>query len=144
MDNHPAGHHLKARGTPPRLSESRHRRSPAVISMPTHHNSARPLTHPRTATGSVLGAGYPSNRFGLRVLGNAGLASDLRAATRRAYDNLVQLCLDEDADLLVLAGDIYDGNWQSYETGEYFVRGLQRLREGGVEPGCTGRLSGRV
>jgi len=36
--------------------------------MPTHHNSARPLTHPRTATGSVLGAGYPSNRFGLRVL----------------------------------------------------------------------------
>ena len=37
--------------------------------MPTHHNSARPLTHPRTATGSVLGAGYPSNRFGLRVLG---------------------------------------------------------------------------
>jgi len=68
MDNHPAGHHLKARGTPLRLSESRHSRSPAVISMPTHHNSARPLTHPRTATGSVLGAGYPSNRFGLRVL----------------------------------------------------------------------------
>src|SRR5450759_860041 len=69
MDNHPAGRHLKARETPLRLSESRHHRSPAVISMPTHHNSARPLTHPRTATGSVLGAGYPSNRFGLRVLG---------------------------------------------------------------------------
>ena len=71
MDNDPDGHHLKAREPPLRLSESRHRRSPAVISMPTHHNSARPLTHPRTATGSVLGAGYPSNRFGLRVLVSA-------------------------------------------------------------------------
>jgi len=70
---------------------------------------------------------------GLGRLGDAGLASGLRAATRRAFDNLVQLCLDEGADLLVLVGDIYDGDWPSYETGEYFVRGLRRLRESGVE-----------
>lgn len=70
---------------------------------------------------------------GLGRLGAAGLASDLRAATRRAFDNLVQLCFDENANLLVLAGDIYDGDWPSYETGEYFVRGLRRLRENGVE-----------
>lgn len=70
---------------------------------------------------------------GLGRLGDAGLAFDLRAATRRAFDNLVQLCLDESANLLVLAGDIYDGDWPSYETGEYFVRGLRRLRDSGVE-----------
>ncbi len=70
---------------------------------------------------------------GLGRLGDAGLASDLRAATRRAFDNLVQLCLDEDSHLLVLAGDIYDGDWPSYETGEYLVQGLRRLRESGVE-----------
>ncbi len=70
---------------------------------------------------------------GLGRLGDAGLANELRAATRRAYDNLVQLCINEDADLLVIAGDIYDGDWRSYETGEYFVRGLRTLRESGIE-----------
>lgn len=77
---------------------------------------------------------------GLGRLGDAGLASDLRAATRKAYDNLVKLCINENgkkngkkADLLVIAGDIYDGDWPSYETGEYFVRGLRELRESGVE-----------
>jgi DNA repair exonuclease SbcCD nuclease subunit len=70
---------------------------------------------------------------GLGRLGDAGLATELRAATRRAYDNLVQLCVDERADLLVIAGDIYDGDWRSYETGEYFVRGLRVLRDSGIE-----------
>src|SRR5450759_464839 len=87
MDNHPAGRHLKARETPLRLSESRHHRSPAVISMPTHHNSARPLTHPRTATGSVLGAGYPSNRFGLRVLVQRAQAHQPDPALRLGLDD---------------------------------------------------------
>lgn len=70
---------------------------------------------------------------GLGRLGDAGLATELRAATRRAYDNLVQLAINEKADLLVIAGDIYDGDWRSYETGEYFVRGLRTLRESGIE-----------
>ncbi len=70
---------------------------------------------------------------GLGRLGDTGLATELRAATRRAYDNLVQLCIDEEAHLLVIAGDIYDGDWRSYETGEYFVGGLHKLRDSGVE-----------
>jgi DNA repair exonuclease SbcCD nuclease subunit len=70
---------------------------------------------------------------GLGRLGDAGLATEVRAATRRAYDNLLQLCIDEKADLLVIAGDIYDGDWRSYETGEYFVRGLRVLRDSGIE-----------
>ena len=36
--------------------------------MATHHNSAKPLTHPRMAVGSVVAACYPGNRFGLGVL----------------------------------------------------------------------------
>jgi DNA repair exonuclease SbcCD nuclease subunit len=70
---------------------------------------------------------------GLGRLGDAGLAAELRAATRRAYDNLVQLCINESADLLVIAGDVYDGDWRSYKTGEYFVRGLHTLRDSGIE-----------
>jgi DNA repair exonuclease SbcCD nuclease subunit len=70
---------------------------------------------------------------GLGRLGDAGLADELRSATRRAYDNLVDLCISAEAKLLVIAGDIYDGDWRSYETGEYFVRGLRKLRDSGVE-----------
>jgi DNA repair exonuclease SbcCD nuclease subunit len=69
----------------------------------------------------------------LSRLGDAGLSADVRAATRRAFDNLVELCLTERADLLVLAGDVYDGDWPSYATGEYFVSRLRDLREAGVE-----------
>lgn len=70
---------------------------------------------------------------GLGRLGDDGLADELRASTRRAYDNLVELCIKDEADLLVIAGDIYDGDWRSYETGEYFVRGLRKLRDSGIE-----------
>ena len=70
---------------------------------------------------------------GLGRLGDADLATELRAATRRAYDNLLQLCIHEKADLLVIAGDVYDGDWRSYETGEYFVGGLRTLRDSGIE-----------
>ena len=69
---------------------------------------------------------------GLARLGDRGLENDLRAATRRAYDNLIELCENESAQLLVLAGDIYDGDWDSHATGEYFVRGLRRLADSGI------------
>jgi DNA repair exonuclease SbcCD nuclease subunit len=53
----------------------------------------------------------------------------LRGATRRAFENLIQLALDESVDFLVLAGDLYDGDWKDYSTG-LFLRGqLVRLRD---------------
>lgn len=56
----------------------------------------------------------------------------VRGATRRALSNLVQLCLDERAALLVLAGDIFDGEWKDFNTGLFFVRELNRLRDVGT------------
>ena len=52
----------------------------------------------------------------------------VRGATRRAFENLVDLCLEESADLLLLAGDIYDGDWKDYGTGLFFLNQLARLR----------------
>jgi DNA repair exonuclease SbcCD nuclease subunit len=58
---------------------------------------------------------------------------DLRLATRRAFGRLINLCLEEQAALLVLAGDVFDGEWRDFNTGLYFVRELARLREVGTE-----------
>lgn len=56
----------------------------------------------------------------------------LRAATRRALQNLVQLCEDEGASLLLLAGDLFDGEWRDYNTGLFFASEMARLKRAGV------------
>lgn len=57
----------------------------------------------------------------------------IRGATRRAFENLMQLCLDEEAKLLVLAGDLFDGEWKDYTTGLFFIGQLQRLKTAGTQ-----------
>jgi len=56
----------------------------------------------------------------------------LRGATRRAFENLIQLAIDENIDFLVIAGDLYDGDWKDYSTGLFFRGQLTRLRDKGI------------
>ena len=56
----------------------------------------------------------------------------IRGATRRALENLVALCVEEEAALLLVAGDVYDGDWRDYGTGLFFAAQMSRLREAGV------------
>jgi exonuclease SbcD len=58
--------------------------------------------------------------------------AEVRGATRRALENLVTLCLEENAKLLLLAGDLYDGDWRDYSTGLFFAAQMARLREAGT------------
>ena len=53
----------------------------------------------------------------------------LRAATRRALENLVALCIEEKASFLLLAGDVFDGSWKDFSTGLFFAAQMTRLRE---------------
>lgn len=52
----------------------------------------------------------------------------IRGATRRALENLVKLCIGEQAQLLVIAGDLYDGDWRDYSTGLFFNKQMAALR----------------
>jgi exonuclease SbcD len=52
----------------------------------------------------------------------------IRTATRRAFSNLIDLCLEEHVQFLLLAGDIFDGDWKDYGTGLFFASELSRLR----------------
>jgi DNA repair exonuclease SbcCD nuclease subunit len=56
----------------------------------------------------------------------------IRAAARRAFDNLVDLAVDEGAAFVLLAGDLFDGDWRDYNTGLYFTHRMGRLREAGI------------
>jgi len=57
---------------------------------------------------------------------------EIRGATRRALENLVQLAIDREVDFVLIAGDLYDGDWQDYNTGLFFVHQMQRLREADI------------
>ena len=57
----------------------------------------------------------------------------MRGATRHAFESLVDLCIAEHADLLLLAGDVYDGDWKDFSTGLYLRAQLARLRDEGIE-----------
>ena len=56
----------------------------------------------------------------------------MRSATRRAFENLVQLALDEQVDFVLIAGDLYDGDWQDYNTGLFFVSQMARLADAAI------------
>jgi exonuclease SbcD len=58
---------------------------------------------------------------------------EIRGATRRAFGNLVSLCLEERAALLVISGDLFDGDWRDVSTGLFFAAQLSKLCEAGVE-----------
>ncbi|HVY15292.1 MAG TPA: DNA repair exonuclease [Rhodopila sp.] len=50
-----------------------------------------------------------------------------RHCTRRAFSNLIDLAIAEDVAFLIIAGDLYDGDWRDYSTGLFFIREMHRL-----------------
>jgi len=57
---------------------------------------------------------------------------EICSATRRAFDNLIELAIDEGVAFVLLAGDLYDGDWKDYNTGLYFMERMGRLRDAGI------------
>lgn len=52
-------------------------------------------------------------------------------ATRQALDNLVNFVLEEKVNFVLVAGDLYDGDWQDFNTGLYFANQMRNLGEAG-------------
>ena len=57
------------------------------------------------------------------------LAELIGGATRKAFSNIVDLCLAEQADALIIAGDLYDGEQTSMKTARFLADALRRLHE---------------
>ncbi|WP_417594600.1 metallophosphoesterase family protein [Parasphingorhabdus sp.] len=58
--------------------------------------------------------------------------ADIRGATRAAFDNLIQCAIDEAVDFVVIAGDLFDGDWKDMGTGLYFARAIGRLDQAAI------------
>lgn len=59
-------------------------------------------------------------------------AERLRTATRDAFEKLVSVAIEEAVDFMVIAGDVYDGDWKDFNTGLFFIRQMGRLRQAGI------------
>lgn len=60
-------------------------------------------------------------------------AQRLREATRRACENLVALAIEEAVDFVILAGDLFDGQWRDMQTGLFAARQFRRLRDANIK-----------
>lgn len=58
---------------------------------------------------------------------------EVRLATRTALTNLVDLAIVENVAFVVIAGDIYDGDWPHFGTGLFFCAAMGRLEKAGIE-----------
>jgi DNA repair exonuclease SbcCD nuclease subunit len=69
---------------------------------------------------------------GLSHYDGAPPIEEIRGATRQALDNLVNFALGEKVDFVLIAGDLYDGDWQDFKTGLYFANQMRNLGEAGI------------
>ena len=56
----------------------------------------------------------------------------IRTATRRAFENLVDLAIRESVAFVLIAGDLWDGTWPDAGPGLFFIRQAKRLRQAGI------------
>lgn len=53
----------------------------------------------------------------------------IRNATRDAFKNLVETAIDQKVKFVIIAGDLYDGDWKDYNTGLFFISQMVRLQK---------------
>jgi DNA repair protein SbcD/Mre11 len=53
----------------------------------------------------------------------------IRSATRDAFKNLIDTAIDHKVSFIIIAGDLYDGNWKDYNTGLFFANQMVRLQK---------------
>lgn len=57
---------------------------------------------------------------------------DMREATRRSYINIIDLALDREVDFVLIAGDVFDGDWLDFNSGLFFANQLRRLADADI------------
>lgn len=56
----------------------------------------------------------------------------IKGATREAFRNLVDLALEKEVQFVLIAGDLFDRDWEDFNTGIFFCNEVNRLKESGI------------
>jgi DNA repair protein SbcD/Mre11 len=67
------------------------------------------------------------------ALRDPALADLIGNATRRAFISIVDLCLDEQVDALLLSGDLYDGDQTSMKTARFLADQIRKLHDAQIK-----------
>lgn len=67
------------------------------------------------------------------ALRDPALAEVVGNASRQVFARIIDLCLEETVDALLIAGDLYDGAQSSMKTVRFLTQQLQRLNGAGIE-----------
>jgi exonuclease SbcD len=59
--------------------------------------------------------------------------SEIRNATRRAFEKIIDAALSERVDFLIIAGDLYDTGLKSFESALFFNKEMARLKDAGID-----------
>jgi DNA repair protein SbcD/Mre11 len=60
-------------------------------------------------------------------------AATVRGASRAAFNNLIDLAIDERVSFIIIAGDLYDGDWPDFSTGLFFAAAMGRLHAARID-----------
>lgn len=63
---------------------------------------------------------------------DAAVADIFLEASRKAFTALVDQAVEHEVDFLVVAGDVYDGDWKDNKIGLFFNREVARLERAGI------------
>ncbi len=63
---------------------------------------------------------------------DAALADLFIEASRTAFSSLVDQALQQQVDFMIVAGDVYDGDWKDNKIGLFFNREIARLDRAGI------------
>src|ERR1700757_4834408 len=59
--------------------------------------------------------------------------AEIRNATRRAFEKILDTAVAEKIDFLIIAGDLYDTGLKSFESALFFNQQMARLKDAGIQ-----------
>jgi exonuclease SbcD len=59
--------------------------------------------------------------------------NEIRNATRRAFEKILNSAISEKVDFVIIAGDLYDTGLKSFESALFFNREMARLKDAGID-----------